>query len=84
MRHNTYPYAQFPREWGVTHGTDVPIWFWGTSFLGGLSDDEKSLLKGWNEAFAAYVCGESVEWGRKEACRIVGDAAIRGLVATGL
>jgi carboxylesterase type B len=59
-----------PPEWGVTHSSDIPIWFWGANFEGGLTDREKVWLKGWNEGFAAFVGGDheqqqqqQFEWG---------------------
>ncbi|KAI1036426.1 hypothetical protein LB503_003368 [Fusarium chuoi] len=52
-----------PLEWGVTHLTDVPVWLWGCGYEGGLSDQEKEWLKGWNEGFAAFVGGNEVNWG---------------------
>ncbi|KAH7000846.1 Alpha/Beta hydrolase protein [Macrophomina phaseolina] len=54
-----------PVEWGVTHSTDVPIWFWGTDYSGGMTHEEKTWLKGWNEGFAAFVKGEAVDWGTR-------------------
>ncbi|KAF2994372.1 hypothetical protein E8E13_001655 [Curvularia kusanoi] len=50
-------------EWGVTHSTDVPIWFWGLDFPGGLTDEEKNQLRHWNANFGAFVKGDDVEWG---------------------
>jgi carboxylesterase type B len=52
-----------PPEWGVTHATDVPIWFWGMSLSQGLTEQEKDWLQGWNKDFAAYVEGKPVCWG---------------------
>lgn len=52
-----------PPEWGVTHGTDMAIWFWGLE--AGLTDDEKKVLGSWNEAFADFVKGNDVKWGTK-------------------
>ncbi|KAF5711914.1 triacylglycerol lipase V precursor [Fusarium mundagurra] len=54
---------KIPLEWGVTHLTDIPIWLWGCGYQGGLSDQEKKWLKGWNESFAAFVNGDEVNWG---------------------
>jgi carboxylesterase type B len=54
-----------PLEWGVTHSSDVPIWFWGSNFSGGLTTREKNWLKGWNQGFASFVKGDVVEWGPK-------------------
>lgn len=52
-----------PVDWEVTHSTDTPIWFWGTDFAEGLTEQEKKWLKGWNEGFAAFVKGEPANWG---------------------
>ena len=40
---------------------DIFIWFWGLEQ--GLLEDEKELLKPWNEAFASFVHGEDPKWG---------------------
>ncbi|EFQ35742.1 carboxylesterase [Colletotrichum graminicola] len=56
----------YPPELGVTHSSDVPIWFWGANFSGGLTDQEKSWLGGWNLGFAAFVKGDGVIWGPKQ------------------
>ena len=48
---------------GVTHTSDLPLWFWGSDFPGGLTEEEKKWLRGWNETFAAFVKGERVDWG---------------------
>lgn len=53
----------FPPEWGVTHATDLAIWFWGLDYGDGLTEDEKAMLETWNEGFAAFVKGEDVDWG---------------------
>lgn len=50
-------------EWGVTHASDVPIWLWGFDTSRGMTSEEKAMLKGWNEGFAAFVRGDVVEWG---------------------
>jgi hypothetical protein len=54
-----------PIEWGVTHSSDVPIWFWGANFSGGLTLQEKTWLQGWNQGFASFINGDKVEWGPK-------------------
>ncbi|KAH8742778.1 carboxylesterase [Diaporthe sp. PMI_573] len=56
----------FPLELGVTHSSDVPIWFWGANFSGGLTDQEKTLLEGWNQGFASFIKGDKVTWGPKQ------------------
>ena len=58
--------ATLPTEWGVTHSSDMPIWFWGQDFPGGMSKQEKSWLKDWNQGWAAFVEGKEVEWGTKK------------------
>ena len=55
--------ATMPITWGVTHASDVPIWFWGSDFSGGMTDQERTWLKDWNLEFAAFVKGEEVNWG---------------------
>ncbi|KAK9781812.1 putative Alpha/Beta hydrolase protein [Seiridium cardinale] len=51
--------SDYPPEWGVTHATDMVIWFWSP----GLTDQDKKILQPWNESFAKFVKGEDVEWG---------------------
>lgn len=51
-----------PKEWGVTHGTDMAIWFWGNGQV--LSAEEKRVVwKGYLEALAKFLKGEEMEWG---------------------
>jgi carboxylesterase type B len=52
----------YPPEWGVTHATDMAIWFW----YPGLSIGDKRILKPWNEAFANFVKGNDAAWGTKD------------------
>lgn len=66
----------FPREWGVTHATDMAIWFWGLDYGEGLLEAEKQLLAPWNKVFAAFVHGDDGEWqtkGVKEVMRLTAD-----------
>ncbi|KAI0128759.1 Alpha/Beta hydrolase protein [Xylariales sp. AK1849] len=54
----------YPPEWGVTHATDMAIWFW----YPGLSAKDKEILRPWNDVFAKFVKGEDdVNWGTKQA-----------------
>ncbi|KAF2170200.1 hypothetical protein M409DRAFT_51947 [Zasmidium cellare ATCC 36951] len=53
--------SKLPPDWGVTHATDMSIWFWGLE--DGLTDDEKKILATWNENFADFVKGNKVNWG---------------------
>lgn len=66
----------FPPEWGVTHATDMGIWFWGLDYGSGLSDEDKEAVRTWNEDFAAFVKGEDPSWGTstiKEMRRLRSD-----------
>ena len=51
-----------PKEWGVTHATDMAIWFWGEGMGEGITTEEAKVLKPWNEAFATFVNGNDVKW----------------------
>lgn len=66
----------FPLAWGVSHATDMAIWFWGLDYGDGLTDDEKKVLRPWNAAFAAFVRGDAVTWDTSkitEMLRLRGD-----------
>jgi carboxylesterase type B len=54
--------SAFPPEWGVTHATDLAIWFWGLGWGHGLTEDEKEILAPWNQAFADFVKGGIPQW----------------------
>lgn len=57
--------SAYPPSWGVTHATDMSIWLWGLECANGLTDEEKGILKPWNEAFAAFVRGDEMKWGTR-------------------
>lgn len=55
----------FPPSWGVTHGTDLSMWFWG-------NDADTSLLSMWEkeivrrallDPFAQFLRREELDWG---------------------
>ncbi|KAK3719224.1 hypothetical protein LTR37_004443 [Vermiconidia calcicola] len=54
--------SNFPPEWGVTHATDMAIWFWGLDYGSGLSEEDQKIVSPFNEAFAAFVKGEDLRW----------------------
>jgi len=54
--------VEMPKEWGITHATDMAIWFWGEGMGSGITTDEAKVLKPLNEAFAAFVNGDEVKW----------------------
>ena len=53
--------AWAPIEWGVTHATDVPIWFLGNGNI--LDDDEKAIAKRWLEPLSSFLKGKDASWG---------------------
>ncbi|KAF2840086.1 alpha/beta-hydrolase [Patellaria atrata CBS 101060] len=56
--------AWAPPEWGVTHGTDGSIWFWGDGDK--LRPEEKKIVKdGLHDLYCRFIHGEDVrrEWG---------------------
>jgi carboxylesterase type B len=66
----------FPPEWGVTHATDMGIWFWGLDYGSGLDDEDKEIVRPWNKALAAFVNGADPDWGTsslKEMKRLRSD-----------
>lgn len=61
--------SAYPPEWGVTHGTDVAIWFYGLDYGDdgqGLTDSDKEAVKPWNKAFADFVKGDDPQWGTSD------------------
>lgn len=64
-----------PREWGVTHGTDLAIWFWM-----GLEEGEKEVVRGWLKPLWGWVGGKDFggKWGEgpKTARRLKGNGTV--------
>ena len=50
-----------PIEWGVTHSTDMPIWFFGNGNV--LGKEEKDVAKNWLEPVSKFLGGEDAHWG---------------------
>jgi carboxylesterase type B len=50
-----------PLEMGVSHGSDIPIWFFGNGTE--LEENEKPVLRKWLEPFGKFLEGEELEWG---------------------
>lgn len=68
-----------PPEWGVTHSSDIAIWFWGNGWGKGLSEGEKKIVAPLNKVFADFVAGEDVQWpvkGPKKMLRLKRDGDI--------
>ena len=56
-----------PPEWGVTHSSDIAIWFWGHGMGKGLTKQEMKILEPWNRLFADFVNQKDVQWPVKGA-----------------
>jgi len=54
-----------PPEWGVTHSSDMAIWFWGNGLGKGLNKQETKTLEPWNRLFADFVNQDDVQWPTK-------------------
>ncbi|WPG98783.1 Hypothetical protein R9X50_00157900 [Acrodontium crateriforme] len=61
----------YPPEWKVTHATDLCIWWWGSGFGDGLTEDEKLILKPFNEAFSDFVAGKDVLWSTEQVKQVL-------------
>ena len=51
----------YPREMGVTHGSDITIWFHGNG--ADLTASERTLIKEYLKPFGEFLRGEQVAWG---------------------
>ncbi|SLM40710.1 Carboxylesterase, type B [Lasallia pustulata] len=51
----------YPREMGVTHASDITIWFYGNGAE--VTASEQSLLKEYLKPFGEFLRGEQVPWG---------------------
>ncbi|KAH7082985.1 Alpha/Beta hydrolase protein [Paraphoma chrysanthemicola] len=56
---------KFPKNWGVTHTADMPMWFWGNGWV--LTEGEKEIVReGIHEPLRRFLRGEEeVGWGTK-------------------
>jgi carboxylesterase type B len=53
---------KIPPEFGATHTSDLPIWFWGNG--GALTRAEKHVIaEAFQKPLARFLSGEVVEWG---------------------
>ena len=51
----------YPREMGVTHASDITIWFYGNGAE--VTASEQSLLQEYLKPFGEFLRGEQVAWG---------------------
>lgn len=71
----------FPREMGVTHSSDLTIWFYGNGAE--LTASEQTLLKEYLKPFGEFLRGEQVAWGTqsiRETRTITSDQRIEIIV----
>ncbi|KAF4550440.1 Carboxylesterase-like protein 11 [Elsinoe fawcettii] len=54
--------ASLPPRWGVTHSSDMAIWFWGNGWGKGLTEEEKKILAPINDMLSDFVNFADVEW----------------------
>ncbi|KAF2020946.1 paraben-hydrolyzing esterase precursor [Aaosphaeria arxii CBS 175.79] len=60
---------RWPKDWGVTHGTDMVLWFWGDG--DSLNKAEQQLIRAaFHDNLAKFIKGEEVEWGTQHPLHI--------------
>tara|TARA_R110002003_G_scaffold357_11_gene19171 strand:- start:18441 stop:19745 length:1305 start_codon:yes stop_codon:yes gene_type:complete len=60
---------KFPKAWGVTHTSDMAIWFWGNGEK--LRRGEKEVVKkAFHEPLRAFMKGEEMDWGSRHPLQI--------------
>lgn len=58
-----------PRHYGVTHGSDMAIWFWGNGSA--LTDKEKKItLDTFHAPLSRFLLGEEPDWGTQHAMQL--------------
>ena len=67
----------YPKQMGVTHGSDLTIWFYGNGEQ--LTSSEQALAQEFLKPFAAFLRGDRVTWGTtsiRQARTITSDQRI--------
>lgn len=60
---------QLPKEWGVSHGSDMAIWFWGNGHE--LSEGEKEIVsKAFHQPLSKFLRGEDFAWNTEHAMQL--------------
>lgn len=60
---------KWPKEWGVTHGTDMAIWLWGDGDV--LGEREKGIVRdAFHENLGNFLRGEEMEWGTEKPLQV--------------
>jgi carboxylesterase type B len=57
---------ELPRQFGVTHGSDMALWFWGS-----LTAAEKQIATdAFHTPLSTFLNGEDVDWGTKHGMQV--------------
>ncbi|EUC34371.1 hypothetical protein COCCADRAFT_35937 [Bipolaris zeicola 26-R-13] len=60
---------ELPSHFGVTHGSDIPIWFWGNG--SDLTEEEKQIAaRAFHHPLSKFLRGEDMEWGTEHAMQL--------------
>ncbi|EUC43564.1 hypothetical protein COCMIDRAFT_38501 [Bipolaris oryzae ATCC 44560] len=60
---------ELPSHFGVTHGSDIPIWFWGNG--SDLTEEEKHIAaQTFHHPLTKFLKGEDMEWGTEHAMQL--------------
>lgn len=60
---------KIPRQFGPTHTSDLPIWFWGNGDA--LTGDEKRIItEAFQKPLSQFLNGEAVDWGTESDTQI--------------
>jgi carboxylesterase type B len=60
---------ELPKHFGVTHGSDMAIWFWGNG--NDLTQEEKQVAKKvFHDPLSKYLKGEEMEWDTQHAMQL--------------
>jgi carboxylesterase type B len=60
---------ELPKHFGVTHGSDMAIWFWGNGST--LAEEEKQVAKKvFHDPLSKYIKGEEMKWGTQHAIQL--------------
>ena len=58
-----------PKNWGVSHGSDLSIWFYGNGST--LNENEKDVVtKAFHEPLSQFLKGEKMDWGTQYATQL--------------
>lgn len=60
---------ELPIHFGVTHGSDIAIWFWGNG--SDLTEEEKQIAaQTFHHPLSKFLKGEDMEWGTEHAMQL--------------